>query len=54
MKSIKVTLTFQVSDHVTIEFINEYFKKMMVEKVHNPVSLEVEETESDFDLDDKL
>ena len=48
MKSIKVTLNFQVSKHVTIEFIEKYFEKMMIEKVHNPVAVLVEEVESDF------
>ena len=51
MKTFKVTLHFSVSDHVTKEFVTEYFEKMMREKIHNPVMIEIEEIESDFDVE---
>ena len=54
MKAFRVTLQFSVATHVTKEFIEEYFERMMKEKVHNPVSVEVEEVESDFSDDEKL
>jgi len=50
MKRIKVTLEFDANDNVTEEFIRDYFEKMMVEKVHNPVLIEIEEAK----IDDKL
>ena len=54
MKTFQVRLQFSVAEHVTKEFIEEYFERVMREKVHNPVSVEVEETESDFNDDEKL
>jgi hypothetical protein len=50
MRNFKVTLQFAVAEHVTEEFVKEYFEKMMVEKIHNPVTIDIEEIE----VEDKL
>jgi hypothetical protein len=50
MKGFKVTLAFTVAEHVTKEFVESYFEKMMKEKIHNPVDVNVEEIQ----IEDKL
>ena len=45
MKTIRVTVEFRVANHVTIEFIQEYFERMMREKIHEPASVVIEESE---------
>jgi hypothetical protein len=50
MKSYKVTLLVPTDDNVTKEFVLEYFEKMMKEKVHNPVEVEVEEIKINYEM----
>ena len=47
MKNIKVTITFPTHNHVTLDFIKEYFEKIALEKIHNPTIIEVEESAPD-------
>lgn len=49
MKNFKVTISFTANNHVTEEFVREYFEKMMIEKIHNPATVEIEETEPEMD-----
>ena len=43
MKLFRVQLEFESADHVTIDFVREYLEKVMREKIHNPVKIEIEE-----------
>ena len=49
MKKFQVKLEFEASNHVTIEFVRAYLEKLMTEKIHNPVTIEIEEVESPHD-----
>ena len=49
MKTFKVTVTFRANVHVTTEFVREYFEKMMIEKIHEPAMIEIEESKPEVD-----
>ena len=43
MKVFTITIQTEQPNHVTVDFVEEFFKKLMGEKIHNPVTIRVDE-----------